>query len=161
MTIQRLSLVFLLTVFLACKNDKAKTVKPIEISFTKEAELFFLKDNDTLVQLDIELAEDDYEQQTGLMHRNSMAMNQGMLFIYKDERPRPNFYMKNTEIALDLIYINSDYQIVEINKNAHPFDETPIKANQPAKYVLEVNAGFVEKYSISDSLVISFQKIKS
>lgn len=161
MTIRRLSLVFLITVILACKNDNAKTVKPIEISFTKEAKFFFLKDNDTLVKLDIELAEDDYEQQTGLMHRNSMEMNQGMLFIYKDERPRPNFYMKNTEIALDLIYINSDYQIVEINKNAQPFDETPINANQPAKYVLEVNAGFVEKYSISDSLIVSFQKIKS
>lgn len=159
MIIQRLSLAFVLMVFIACKNDKAKTVKPIEISFTKEAELFFLKDNDTLVQLDIELAEDDYEQQTGLMHRNSMPINQGMLFVYEDERPRPNFYMKNTEIALDLIYINSNYQIVEINKEAQPFDETPIKANQPAKYVLEVNAGFVEKYGISDSLVVSFQKI--
>ncbi len=142
----------------SCKENAKTPVKPIEITFTKEADFYFLKENDTVVKLDIELAESDYEQQTGLMHRSSMEMNQGMLFIYKDERPRPTFYMKNTKIPLDLIYINSDMNVVEMNENATPFDETPIRANQPAQYVLEVNAGFVEKYNITDSLNVSFKK---
>jgi len=149
----------ILFLILACKNEKPKTVKPIEITFKKEAEVYFLKHKDTIKTIDVELAQSDYEQQTGLMHRSTMEMNQGMLFIYQDERPRPTFYMKNTQIPLDLIYINADKQIVEINKNAKPYDENPIRAEQPAQYVLEVNAGFVEQYSISDSLKVSFQKL--
>ena len=155
----RLSFLILLLVCFACKNDKSKIVKPIEINFNKEAELTFLKEKDTLVNLDLELAESDYEQQTGLMHRKSMKIKQGMLFIYKDERPRPTFYMKNTQIPLDLIYINADFKVVEINKNAKPFDENPIGAKQPAQYVLEVNAGFVDQFNITDSLSVSFQKL--
>ena len=126
----------------------------------KEADLAFINNNDTIVELDIELAESDYEQQTGLMHRPSMEMTQGMLFIYEDERPRPSFYMKNTQIALDLIYINSAMQVVEINRNAKPYDETPIRANKPAQYVLEVNAGFADKYKITDSISINFKRLK-
>ena len=143
----------------SCKSDKEKTVNPIEISFEKEAELMFIKENDTLAKLDIELAESDYEQETGLMHRQSMEMKQGMLFIYEDEKPRPTFYMKNTKIPLDLIYINADFEVVEINRNAQPYDENPIRANEPAQYVLEVNAGFVEKFNISNSLTVSFKKL--
>jgi len=147
-------------VLVSCQSNTKSSVKPIEISFTKEADLVFLNGNDTIVGLDIELAETDYEQQTGLMHRSSMDMTQGMLFIYEDERPRPSFYMKNTQIALDLIYINTDMRVVEINRNTKPYDETPIRANQPAKYVLEVKAGFVDKYSITDSISINFKRLK-
>ncbi|RRO18834.1 DUF192 domain-containing protein [Flavobacteriaceae bacterium 14752] len=147
----------LLFLVLACKKDKTKTVKPIEIIFEKEAELYFIQGEDTIKTIDLELAESDYEQQTGLMHRASMEMNQGMLFIYQDERPRPTFYMKNTQIPLDLIYINADKKIVEINKNAKPYDENSIQAEQPAQYVLEVNAGFVEKFKINDSLKVDFK----
>jgi uncharacterized membrane protein (UPF0127 family) len=155
----RFLLVFLVFVSFSCKKSQKNTVKPFEITFKKEGELVFLNKNDTLVQLDIEFAETDYEQQTGLMHRNSMETNQGMLFIYEDERPRPTFYMKNTKIPLDLIYIDSDLNVVEINKDAKPFDESTIKAYKPAQYVLEVNAGFADKYNITDSLSVSFQKL--
>jgi hypothetical protein len=136
-------------------------VKPIEISFTKEADLYFTSKTDTIIKLDVELAESDYEHQTGLMHRSSMDKTHGMLFIYDDERPRPSFYMKNTQIPLDLIYINKEMMVVEINRNTKPFDETPIRANQPAQYVLEVNAGFADKYLTADSITVSFQKIIS
>lgn len=155
----KLSFLVLLFLVLACKKDKTKTVKPIEITFEKEAELYFIQNVDTIKVIDIELAQSDYEQQTGLMHRSSMEMNQGMLFMYKDERPRPTFYMKNTQIPLDLIYINADKKIVEINKNAQPYNENPIRAKQPAQYVLEVNAGFVDKYKINDSLNIDFKTL--
>lgn len=152
-----LKLVCLILIVFSCKTEEKKTVKPIKISFKKEGELFFIKNTDTLKQIDIELAESDYEQQTGLMHRDNMKMNQGMLFIYEDERPRPNFYMKNTKIPLDLIYINSNYNVVEINRNAKPLDESPIRAQKPAKYVLEVKAGFAEMFNITDSISIYYK----
>ena len=152
--------VLVLSVLASCQSKTKNPVKPIEISFTKEANLAFIRQNDTLVELDVELAESDYEQQTGLMHRPSMEMNQGMLFVYDDERPRPSFYMKNTQISLDLIYINKAMKVVEINTNTKPYDETPIRANQPAKYVLEVNAGFSKRYKITDSVTVLFKKLK-
>jgi uncharacterized membrane protein (UPF0127 family) len=154
---KKLSLIFILAVLVACNSEKRKKVKPISIDFEKEGELFFLKGEDTITSIDIELAKTEYEQQTGLMHRDDMKMNQGMFFIYKDERPRPTFYMKNTKISLDLIYINAQKQIVEINRNTKPLDETPIRAQEPAQYVLEVKAGFADKYKISDSLDIDFK----
>ncbi|MGX1024654.1 DUF192 domain-containing protein [Psychroflexus sp. MBR-150] len=160
MKIFKLNILFVLLLVFACKNEKPKSVKPIKITFEKEGELYFLKKNDTIKTIDIELAESDYEQQTGLMHRSSMEMNQGMLFVYNNERPRPTFYMKNTQIPLDLIYINADKQIVEINKNAQPYDETPIPEEQPAQYVLEVNAGFVDEFKINDSITIDFKTLK-
>jgi hypothetical protein len=157
---KQLSIVLIMFLLLSCKQDNKATVKPIEISFTKEADLNFINETDTIVSLDIEIAEGEYEQQTGLMHRSEMEMNQGMLFIYEDERPRPTFYMKNTKLSLDLIYINADKKVVEINKGTKPFDETPIRAEQPAQYVLEVKAGFVEKYNINDSLYMNFDILK-
>lgn len=157
MKVYKLSFLLIFLTFFACKKDKTKVVKPIEINFEKEAELYFIQNADTIKTIDVELAESDYEQQTGLMHRSAMKMNQGMLFIYPDERSRPTFYMKNTQIPLDLIYINADKQIVEINKNAQPYDENPIRAEQPAQYVLEVNAGFADRYKINNSITIDFK----
>lgn len=157
---KQFSLILVLILLGSCKSDKNQSVKPISIKFKKEGELFFLDKNDTLVLIDIELAETDYEQQTGLMHRDDMEMTQGMLFIYEDERPRPSFYMKNTKIPLDLIYISEKKKVVEINRNAKPFDETPIRAQQPAQYVLEVKAGFADQYQITDSLTVNFKITK-
>ena len=154
------SFLFMFLVFIACNSEKKKNVKPITIEFTKEGELFFMKKKDTITVINIEYARTNYEQQTGLMHRDDMGMDQGMLFVYKDERPRPTFYMKNTKIALDLIYINAEKRVVEINRNAKPFDESTIDARQPAQYVLEVKAGFADKYGISDSVVVDFNNIK-
>ncbi len=136
----------------ACKNDK-KVIKQTEVSFTKEGELNIFKSDSTQVNLDIEIAETDFDIQTGLMYRNSMKDNQGMLFVFDDEEPR-YFYMKNTQIALDLIFINKNKNIVSFQKNAQPFNETSLPSNAPAKYVLEVNAGLVDiwQLNIGDSL---------
>ncbi|XMO85283.1 DUF192 domain-containing protein [Algibacter sp. AS12] len=139
---------FLGVSLLSCKEDK-KVIKQTEISFTKEGELSIIKASDsTAIKLDIEIADTDFDIQTGLMYRNSMANNQGMLFIFDDEKER-FFYMKNTKIPLDLIYINANKAIVSVQKNAKPFDESSLPSNAPAKYVLEVNAGLVDVWGIA------------
>ena len=66
-----------------------------------------------------------------------------MLFIFDDEKER-YFYMKNTKIPLDIIYINSNKTIVSFQKSAKPFDESSLPSNAPAQYVLEINAGLVD-----------------
>lgn len=129
------------------------------ITFTKEGELSIFKGttDSVLTQLNIEIADSDYETQTGLMYRETMAENHGMLFIFPDEAMR-SFYMKNTKIPLDIIYINSELRISSIQKDAKPLDESGLPSNAPAKYVLEVNAGLAVEWDLQQGDKIVFKK---
>ncbi|GAA4269881.1 DUF192 domain-containing protein [Hyunsoonleella aestuarii] len=142
--------------FSSCKQDK-KVIKQTEVFFKKEGELTLYKitSDSTLIEFDIEFADTEYDRQTGLMYRNSMKDNQGMLFVFEDERKR-SFYMKNTKIALDLIYINDNKKIVSFQKNAKPFNETSLPSNAPAKYVLEINAGLTDTWNLNIGDSLSF-----
>ncbi|WP_250432888.1 DUF192 domain-containing protein [Hanstruepera flava] len=141
----------------SCKEEK-KSVKQTKVSFKKEGELQLMKAvNDSVIaELDIEIADNDYETQTGLMYRESMEVNRGMLFIFPDSRPR-SFYMKNTKIPLDLIYLDTDKTVVSFQENAKPFDESSLPSNAPAKYVLEVNAGLVKQWhlEVGDKMIFT------
>jgi hypothetical protein len=130
------------------KETKNESIKTEEIKFKKEGELTFKRNAEVLKKLDIEVAKNSYEHQTGLMYRSSMKENHGMIFVYKGERPRPDFYMKNTQFPLDLVYINADQKIVDFNENAKAYDETPLPSDKPAKYVLEINGGKVAEWDL-------------
>jgi uncharacterized membrane protein (UPF0127 family) len=84
-----------------------------------------------------------------------MEGNQAMLFIFKKERPR-SFYMKNTEFSLDIIYINKKKEIVGIQKNTKPFDNTSLPSNEPVLYVLEINGGLSDSWGITKGDVIEW-----
>lgn len=144
--------------FTSC-NDKDKKEESIEtdpITFTKEAELYLIKaSGDTIQKLDIELAESDYEHQTGLMYRENMEDHQGMLFIYDTERVR-SFYMKNTYIPLDIIYYGADSTLVSIQKNATPRDETSLPSEGPTQFILEINGGLSDEWGLEKDDKMSF-----
>ncbi|APG61242.1 DUF192 domain-containing protein [Christiangramia salexigens] len=144
---------------ISCNEDKkVKSIETEPITFTKEGELYLIKsEGDTINKLDIELAESDYEHQTGLMYRESMKDSQGMLFIYDTERQR-SFYMKNTYIPLDIIYYASDSTLVSIQKNATPRDETSLPSEGPAQFILEVNAGLSDQWNLQKGDKISFYR---
>ena len=131
---------------ISCRNQN-KEVKPVEVSFKKEGELKLYKSqsDSLIVKLDIEIADNDYDVQTGLMYRNSMQDDRGMLFVFPTMQPR-YFYMRNTKFPLDLIYLDKDKTIVSFQENAKPFDESSLPSQVPAQYVLEVNAGLAEKW---------------
>ncbi|GAA4958907.1 DUF192 domain-containing protein [Algibacter aquimarinus] len=149
-----LILLFTIVILASCKEDK-KVIKQTEVSFKKEGELTIFKSDSTQVVIDIEIADTDFDIQTGLMYRNTMQTKQGMLFVFDDDQPR-SFYMKNTRIPLDLIFINSNKKIVSFQKNAKPFDESSLPSNAPAKYVLEINTGLVDSWDISVKDSISY-----
>lgn len=159
--IKRLMIFMLIsTIGWSCQEKKSseKSIQTEEVQFTKDGELQFIDQADQVLKtVDIETAVSGYEQETGLMYRKSMKENQGMLFIYNDERPRPNFYMKNTLIGLDLIYINSQMEVVDVNENAKPMDETLLPSNMPAQYVLEVNAGMAKKWNLQIGDKVNFK----
>jgi uncharacterized membrane protein (UPF0127 family) len=143
---------------LSCKEEP-KAIKQTKVVFKKEGELTIYKSaSDSIIaKLDIEIANTDYEIQTGLMYRESMEENQGMLFVFEDARQR-FFYMKNTKIPLDIIYIDTNKKIVSFQKNAKPFNEASLPSNVPAKYVLEVNAGLADTWGLASGDTIWYLK---
>ncbi len=144
--------------FTSC-GDEAKdtTITTEEITFTKEGSLILYREQDTLQRLDIEFAETSYEQQTGLMYRKSMEPNQGMLFVYPAEAMH-SFYMKNTYIPLDLIFFGRDSSVVSFQENAKPLDETSLSSKVPAQFILEVNAGKVKEWNLSEGDKMLFKR---
>lgn len=141
-----------------CKEAPPKqAIETPEISFTKEGELSIYRagTDSLLVNLDIEIADTEYETQTGLMYRSGMQDNQGMFFIF-EEAGWHSFYMKNTEFALDIFFIDEDFRVRTIRENAQPLDESGISSGGPIQYVLEVNAGLRDRWGVSvgDSLVL-------
>lgn len=157
MSLKNITIIFILSLsILACKDNK-KVIKQTSISFKKEADLTILKlANSTKINLDIEIADTDFDIETGLMYRDSMEDNQGMLFVFQDVIPR-YFFMKNTKIPLDIIYLDESKKIVSFQKNAKPMDETSLPSNLPAKYVLEINAGLSDAWSLAIGDIISYK----
>lgn len=134
--------------FLSCGDDaKESAVETPAIEFKKEGELHLLKEGTAIKTLEIEIADTPYERETGLMYRESMDDDQGMLFIFSNEAER-SFHMKNTYLPLDLIFYNSDSTVVSLYENAQPRDETSIPSNAPAQFVLEINAGKAGEWNI-------------
>ena len=146
---------------ISCEDErKEESIETEPISFTKEGEVYLIKaSGDTLKTLDVELAETNYEHQTGLMYRESIGTNQGMLFLYNSERIR-SFYMKNTYIPLDIIYYDADSSLVSIQKNATPGDETSLPSEGPAQFVLEINGGLSDEWGIEEDDKMSFKRIE-
>jgi len=146
-------------ILVSCKTESKQALKTETISFTKEGELAVLSSETDSIKanFDIEIAETEYETQTGLMYRKSMKEDRGMLFIQPTESLQ-YFYMKNTEIPLDIIYINSGMKIVSFQKNAEPFNENTLPSNAPAKYVFEINAGLSDQLGLQVGDSISFSR---
>ena len=110
------------------------------------------------IKVNAEIADDSSKRMLGLMFREKLDENAGMLFVFDDEDYQ-TFWMKNTLIPLDIIFINKDMKIVDI-KHAFPCKEDPCKqynSSKPAKYVLEVTGNFTVKNNmkIDDGITIS------
>lgn len=143
------SVVVLIAAFLIFNNFIKSPKSEMEYyTFTKEGELVFSDSlGNTKAKIDIEIADDDYKRQLGLMNRKEMKENQGMLFIF----PRQDwlsFWMRNTLISLDMIFVDENKKIVTIHKNTRILSDTSYPSTKPARYVVEVIAGFTDKYNI-------------
>ncbi|MCM4151436.1 DUF192 domain-containing protein [Arenibacter sp. N53] len=154
-----LILIVIIIIQVSCKEETKKVIETTPVTFKKEGKLRILKkETDSLIiNLDIEIADTDYERETGLMYRSSMEPNQGMLFVF-DDVSMHFFYMKNTEFPLDLIFVDDQMKIASIQKNAQPLNENSLSSKVPVKYVLEVNAGMSDKWSLELGDSISYGK---
>ena len=151
----------------ACREDNrmeredppATTSAKAEPSFRKHGELVIMSaDNRVKARVDIEIAESPDELEIGLMDRSAMDADQGMLFLFPREDYR-SFWMKNTILPLDMIFINADMEIVTIHADTTPFSEQSYPSTRPARYVLEVNAGFAQDRGIGTGDRVFWQRM--
>jgi uncharacterized protein len=96
----------------------------------------------------------------GLMFREQLAENDGMLFLMPDEEIQ-GFWMKNTLIPLDLIFIGSDMKVVGIVENAEPKTTRNRSVGKPSRYVLEVNGGWSAKHGIGPGATVRFEGVEA
>ena len=107
------------------------------------------------VKLNVEIADGQSEWTRGLMYRQSLAENRGMLFIFPEETPR-KFWMKNTIIPLDMIFLDKHKQVIDI-QHATPCTSDPCityTPKKPAQYVIETNAGFAQIHNIKEGIIV-------
>lgn len=105
------------------------------------------------IPLEVEIADDNSERTQGLMHREYLPQNKGMLFVFDKEEPR-SFWMENTHIALDIAFIGEDLTIKKIDQ----LDPESDRSVGYAKYVLEVNMGWFARNGITEGVKVSLSR---
>ncbi len=146
-------------------SKPAKPIKNIrstqteEPKFEKEGTLWFIgkERNDTLRQVAIEISDDQNSRTKGLMYRSTMPDTQAMLFIF-DKSAKRSFWMKNTPMSLDIMYVNEAKEIVSISRHTAPYSEKSIPSEREALYVVETIAGFSDNYNIEVGDRIAYLK---
>ena len=107
----------------------------------------------------IEIADDDAERARGLMFRDALPTGHGMLFIHDAEEPQA-YWMKNTKIALDILYFDTARRLVSQQRDVPPCSAgdacPPYPSFKPARYVLELNAGQAAKLKLEDGAELTF-----
>jgi hypothetical protein len=96
----------------------------------------------------VEVADDEAERGRGLMFREALAPSAGMLFVYESPR-RARFWMKNTLIPLDMIFLDAAGVVTRVHADAVPLDETPIDGGPGVRFVLEIGGGLAARLGIA------------
>ena len=128
------------------ETQKEQVTEPI-IESISVPNMLFHTDSDNPILINVEMADSPASRRKGLQHRASLGENYGMLFVFEEDSQEP-FWMKDTFIPLDLIFLDKDYNVVDIIENTEPGSEKLLNSRVPYRYVLEVNAGSIKKHDI-------------
>lgn len=107
-------------------------------------------------EFQVEVANTPRTREKGLMFRDSLPENGGMLFVYDGTQPAA-MWMKNTRIPLDILFIDEEKRIINIHEEAIPYSETPLFSRRAARYALELSGGAVEKNGIKAGDLVQFE----
>ncbi len=122
-----------------------------------EGELQFLRqDGSTAVSVTIEIADTPEARIRGLMERWSLPDLHGMLFIF-DSPEVQRFWMHNTPLSLDMIFVDENLRVLNIAESTTPMSKQTYASRGPAKYVVEVRAGFSKRHGIEEGMSIQWQ----
>jgi uncharacterized membrane protein (UPF0127 family) len=112
------------------------------------------------VTFQVEIADTPGKRELGLQYRQELAPNRGMLFIFAEER-RLTFWMKNTPIPLDMIFIGRDQKIVGIVEEAAPYSlDSRSVGEVPSQFVLEINGGLSRRYGFKPGNSVRFEGVR-
>jgi uncharacterized protein len=143
------------------RNERQTLTAPAaapEPAFVAEGDLHFISAaGDTLRSITIEIADNSQDRVQGLMYRSALDDTQGMLFIF-DREEEQSFWMKNTRIPLDILYVNRSLEIVSLYRQTQPYSTSPIPSFKPALYVVEVRGGFCDQYGIAEGGRIAYTR---
>jgi len=158
----RLPVFLLVTGLVAVASFGCRRAEPAppttEPSFRPDGILAFHgADGRTIVRIAIEIADTPQAQETGLMHRRSLPALGGMLFPSENDRER-SFWMKNTPLPLDILFVRADSSIANIVRRTTPLSEELIESDGPVRSVVEVRAGFTERYGIDTTATVSWER---
>jgi uncharacterized membrane protein (UPF0127 family) len=148
----------LLMLALACTQRSAAPAPATTVTTTADATAprIILPDHSAII---VEVASDDATREQGLMYRDHMADDRGMVFLFAQAGEYP-FWMKNTLIPLDMIWMDADHRIVHIAHNVPPCKADPCPnypPNAKASSVLELAAGVAAKHHLRDGDVLRFE----
>ncbi|MBD3258252.1 DUF192 domain-containing protein [candidate division GN15 bacterium] len=130
-------------------------------AFKREGSLSFVDPAGNRIEtIAIEIADTETERRRGMMYRKPLDDSQGLLFVFP-QQAELSFWMRNTPVALDMIFADSTGDIVTIHKDAQPFSQGQYQSTKPAKYVVEVAAGYADRYGITASDYIEWVRSDS
>lgn len=151
------SVILFSVLFISCgseKSDKETPNRGRQLEPTDQV-TFLNTDGEEISTIKVALADEPEERNQGLMDVNEMPADVGMLFIFPNEDER-SFYMANTPLPLDIIFVNADSTIVRIHHNTMPYSSKQLPSDQPAKYVVETNGGYCVSHDIQEGMKIRF-----
>lgn len=119
-----------------------------------------IKTASEMLSFDVEVANSFKERQKGLMHRDSLDDDKGMIFVFEKSRVQ-SFWMKNTRIPLDMFFVDKDKKVVGIVENAEPFTLTSRSCGKPSLYVLELTGGAARRLGIAVGDTLTFADIET
>ena len=119
----------------------------------------WLEGRDGPVRVLVEVASRPEEQARGLMHRQQLAEDRGMIFIYPTEAVH-GFWMKNTFLPLDMLFIGGNRRIIGAVENAEPLTTTRRTVNAPSRFVLEINAGLMRKWGVREGSRVRLENME-
>jgi len=147
--------------FLFAQDLFTKKVTDNDYFFKKDGTLTFTDSlGNAKTKIDIQIANNEYDRELGLMFRKHMRKDRGMLFVFPKEGIQ-SFWMHNTYIPLDMIFVNSKDKIVTIQNADKTLSDQTYSSIKPARYVIEVNLGFSKKYGIKVGDKIAWLKTQN
>ncbi len=146
----------------SCSDSQQQTENEVEesgrqLQFT--GKVSFIKDeSDTVSTVEVAVADNNQSRSEGLMNVNELPEDSGMLFIFENDQSR-SFWMANTPLPLDILFVNSDMNIVRIHRNTQPYSQESIQSDAPARFVVEVNGGYTIEHDIREGMKIDIEGV--
>ena len=153
-----LSIFLVVPIFFSCHNKDINMKFGVDGGDDLKRYVQFMRGDEILHSFQVELAVSEQERGRGLMYRKELPEDHGMLFIFQKDADH-TFWMKNTYIPFDMIFIDSELKVVGVYRNATPLSEDSISIGKKSRYVLEINAGLSDKFGIGEGARVVFINI--